>query len=203
MLDYTVIASGSSGNSVLIGDVLVDCGVPYNRLKEHLYSVKHLLLTHIHSDHINRQTLESIKKKHPKISIWGNHEVYQKHGVDVVVGDYPVRHRGFEVEPFSLVHDVVTTGYVWKDKGHRILYATDTSSLEKAPEGKYDYLFLESNYDEVKVKMAMESHSGNGYCHAFDNLRHLSSQQAKTFYYTRRASKEAVWVELHKSAKFY
>ena len=61
-MHYEIISTGSKGNSVIINDIMVDCGVAFKRLKEYLYDIKYLLLTHIHSDHIKPTTLKRIKK---------------------------------------------------------------------------------------------------------------------------------------------
>ncbi|MGK9479829.1 hypothetical protein QQG13_09200, partial [Melissococcus plutonius] len=61
-LDYQVIASGSKGNAVRIKNVMVDCGIPFKKMKEALYECNYLLITHIHSDHIRPATLNKIKE---------------------------------------------------------------------------------------------------------------------------------------------
>ena len=61
----------------MINDVLVDCGIPFNKIKDELYEIKYLLLTHIHSDHVRPATLKSIKAMFPKIQVIGNYEVHQ------------------------------------------------------------------------------------------------------------------------------
>lgn len=60
-LDYRVIASGSKGNAVRIGDVMVDCGISFKDMKDALYECKYLLITHTHSDHVRKATLKKIK----------------------------------------------------------------------------------------------------------------------------------------------
>ena len=39
MLDYNVIASGSKGNAVRIGNIMIDCGITFGRMEEDLYKV--------------------------------------------------------------------------------------------------------------------------------------------------------------------
>ncbi len=36
-LNYEILGSGSSGNCVVIEDMMVDIGLPYERIKENLY----------------------------------------------------------------------------------------------------------------------------------------------------------------------
>lgn len=203
-MDYKIINSGSSGNAVRINDVMIDCGVSFKLMKDELYKCKYLLLTHIHVDHIKPATLRQIKKLFPKIQIIGNHEVAQIFGVDVIANHgFPVITRDYEFIPWEGVHDVVCTGYAWEFQGLKIIYATDTSSVENAPKWKYDYVFLESNYDENKVKNIKDSRKRFGYEILEGAYRHLSTQKCKEFYYLNRASRDSVLVELHKSLRFY
>lgn len=200
---YEIISSGSKGNCVIINDVMVDCGVPFNRINDYLYDVKYLLLTHIHGDHVRPATIKSIKKLFPKITIIGNYEVHQSFGVDEIANEgFPIQTEDYEFLPFECEHDVVTHGFTWEFEDKSIIYATDTATMEHAPDDKFDYLFLESNHDEYKLEQAMNQVKGN-YNPYLSGKRHLSTQQAKTFYYTHRKNRDSEFIELHKSERFY
>lgn len=202
-MNYEVIASGSKGNCVVINDVMVDCGVPFGNIKEHLYGVKYLLLTHIHTDHVKPSTLERIKKLFPRITIIGNYEVHQMFGVHQISNEgFPIETEDYIFEPFKCVHDVVTQGFSWKYGDQSILYATDTNNMDYAPSGKFDYFFLESNHDEKKLELAGQQAMGP-YNPYISGKRHLSTQQAKGFYYTNRRNRDSEFIELHKSSRFY
>ena len=54
---------------------MFDCGVPFSHMKEDLYKVDALLITHAHSDHIKPATFERIRKEFPMISIFANADV--------------------------------------------------------------------------------------------------------------------------------
>lgn len=201
---YEIISTGSKGNSVIINDIMVDCGVAFKRLKEYLYDIKYLLLTHIHSDHIKPTTLKRIKKEFPHIKVIGNYEVAQLYDVDHIINaGFPMDIDNYTFEAFECVHDVVTYGYTWSFNDNEIIYATDTNSLENAPERKYDYLFLESNYDVEKLELARGKRSKYGYDPYISGLRHLSTKDCKTFYYLNRRDKSSELIELHMSERFY
>lgn len=201
---YEIISTGSKGNSVIINDIMVDCGVAFKRLKEYLYDIKYLLLTHIHSDHIKPTTLKRIKKEFPHIKVIGNYEVAQLYDVDHIINaGFPMDIDNYTFEAFECVHDVVTYGYTWSFNDNEIIYATDTNSLENAPERKYDYLFLESNYDVEKLELARGKRSKYGYDPYISGLRHLSTKDCKTFYYLNRKDKNSELIELHMSERFY
>ncbi|MDS3871847.1 hypothetical protein [Staphylococcus hominis] len=201
---YEIISTGSKGNSVIINDIMVDCGVAFKRLKEYLYDIKYLLLTHIHSDHIKPTTLKRIKKEFPHIKVIGNYEIAQLYDVDHIINaGFPMDIDNYTFEAFECVHDVVTYGYTWSFDNNEIIYATDTNSLENAPSKKYDYLFLESNYDVEKLEQARGKRSKYGYDPYISGLRHLSTKDCKTFYYLNRRDKESKLIELHMSERFY
>ena len=120
----------------------------------------------------------------------------------ITANDVPLKLKNFEVVPFELVHDIPNTGFAWNDNGTNFIFATDTVTLKNAPSWKYDWLFLESNHDINKVKQAQEQHT-SGYKVYIGSLRHLSTQEAKTFYYMNRRNKHSKFIELHKSNRFY
>ena len=70
---FTVLASGSSGNASLLqtprGGLLLDCGLPPQELSQRLdkigvswSAVNAVVITHTHSDHWNRYTLEHLRR---------------------------------------------------------------------------------------------------------------------------------------------
>jgi ribonuclease BN (tRNA processing enzyme) len=202
-MNYEVISSGSKGNCVIVNDVMIDCGLPFNKIKNELYDIKYLLITHVHSDHLKVQTLLNIAQHFPRIQIIGNYEVHQMYNVDIIANS------GFEIVtddyifyPFECVHDVLTYGYTWNFEGNDIIYATDTSTLVNAPKKKYDFFFLESNHDEAKLEEVRNQYKGS-YNPYLGGKRHLSTQQAKAFYYLHRRTLDSQFIELHKSTRFY
>lgn len=201
-MKYEIIATGSKGNCVIINDVMIDAGVPFGKIKEHLYDIRYLLLTHIHGDHIKPSTVKNIKSLFPKITIIGNWEVHQSTGVDIICNHgYEVITDDYTFRPFECKHDVVTTGYTWEFEGLSILYATDLNNTDTCPEGKYDFIFLESNFDQKKLDKVDDNKYG--YNVTAGAKRHLSTQESKAFYYMNRKDKESKWIELHQSHRFY
>ena len=98
-MNYKIISSGSKGNCVVINDVMVDCGLAFNKIKEELYNIKYLLITHTHGDHLRLKTIAGIAKLFPKIQIIGNYEVH-----DVFNCNY-IANAGFSI---------VTDDYIFK-----------------------------------------------------------------------------------------
>ena len=206
LLDYKIIRSGSKGNAVRVDDVMFDCGVPFKEMEAELYKCKFLIITHTHSDHLNMRTFKAIKRKFPRLTIVGNWHVAGKvNGVEKITGDESILvYKDRKITSFKCVHDVPCHGYVIEKDGMNIIYATDTSTLEFAPQLKYDYFFIESNHDSNKINAIQgNSYQKYGYDAYAGAMRHLSTQSSKAFYYMNRRSKESEWIELHKSERFY
>ena len=182
---------------------MVDCGVSFKLIKDDLYNIKYLLLTHTHSDHINQNTFELILKRFPTITVIGNYEVHSQFNCNIIANEgFEIVTENYIFTPFLCEHDVLTYGYIWKAHEKEIIYCTDTGTLKNAPVKKYDYFFLESNHDEAKLE-AIRGQQKGSYNPYLSGKRHLSTQAAKAFYYTNRRSKESELIELHKSQRFY
>lgn len=206
-LNYKVIASGSKGNCVIIENVMIDAGVPYKDIKEYLYDIDVLLYTHAHGDHFRETTFKRIRKEFPNIIIAANETLWEVANTDFdeMVRDYkPIEAAGYTITPFPGIHDIEVHGFEWYVGDIHVIYMTDTNTMEFAPrDGKYDYLFLESNHDKHKLEKAKGKNKKYHYPAYRSGLRHLSTQQSKEFYLCNRRSRDSEWIELHKSSRFY
>lgn len=202
-LDYKIIGSGSKGNAVRIEDIMIDCGVAYKDMKAELNKCKLLFITHIHSDHLNKRTMKQIKRHHRTLKIVGNWQVAQHTEVDIISNIKPIESKTWTITPFEVPHDVLCQGIVIELKKYdiSIIYVTDSAGHKDWKQGKYDYLFIESNHDENKLKML--DVKKYGYDVISGAKRHTSYQESKAFYYMNRKSKDSEWIELHKSERFY
>ncbi len=203
-MNYNIISTGSKGNCcILHDDVMVDCGVPYSKIKNELYAVKYLLITHTHQDHLQPKTIRQIAENFPRITIIGNYEVHAVYNCNIIANaGYEIVTDDYVFNPFPCVHDVLCYGFTWEWNGQSIIYATDTSNLNYAPTGKYDWLFLESNHDEQKLEQVRNQQKGS-YNPYLSGKRHLSTQQAKNFFYMNRRDQNSQFIELHQSSRFY
>lgn len=203
-LDYNIIATGSTGNAVRIENIMIDCGIPFIRMKEDLYKVDSLLITHAHSDHVKPRTLERIRKEFPNIRVYANADVAYRYTVDKVIGTAPFKVRGKKrVIPFDGVHDVPVTGFVLLIEDLNVLYMTDSARVNPPGDIKFDYMFLESNFDERKLRELSKQYKRRGYDPYSSVTRHLSTQKCKEFYYVNRRNEKSVLIELHQSHRFY
>ena len=136
--------------------------------------------------------------------MYANADVAYQFPIDKVIGTAPFKVRGKkDIIPFDGVHDVPVTGYVIQTKGMNILYMTDTAKVNPPGDLKFDYVFLESNFDERKLRELSKQYRRKGYDPYLSVTRHLSTQKCKEFYYVNRRNEESVLVELHQSHRFY
>ena len=203
-IDYKVIATGSKGNAVRIGHIMIDCGIAFSKMKDDLYKCDTLLITHTHSDHIKKSTLLKIMDEFPRIKIYGNYDVAYQYPTVKVIGTKSFKLRdGTLITPFEGTHDVPVTYFVIQKDDLNIIYATDTCEVENYLGIKFDYVFLESNYDEHKLMTLGYKYKSKNYDPTDSSIRHLSTARCKGFYYMNRRNKDSVLIELHMSERFY
>nr|DAF34865.1 MAG TPA: YycJ-like MBL-fold protein [Caudoviricetes sp.] len=205
-----VINSGSEGNAVIYNNaIMVDCGVSLKALNEVKRSLKIVLLTHKHSDHLKLRTLQRLQAERPTLRVaCGNfllEELPCIKNIDVLQVGKIYDYGAFKVSPVKLYHDVPNFGWrIFLPNGQKIFHATDTVHLEGITAKGYDLYAIEHNYCEEYIQQAIEEARANGeYTHAYGNINtHLSIQQARAFIEANRKESSEV-LELHKSRSFY
>lgn len=210
MIQTQVISSGSEGNAVIYNNaIMVDCGVSLKALEAVKRSLKIVLLTHKHSDHLKIRTLQRLQAERPTLRVaCGNfllEELPCIKNIDVLQVGKIYDYGAFKVSPVKLYHDVPNFGWrIFLPNGQKIFHATDTVHLEGISAKGYDLYAIEHNYCEEYIQEAIEEARANGeYTHAYGNINtHLSIQQARAFIEKNRKESSEV-LELHKSRSFY
>ena len=210
MIQTQVINSGSEGNAVIYNNaIMVDCGVTLKALQEVKRSLKIVLLTHKHGDHLKLRTLQRLQAERPTLRVaCGNfllEELPCIKNIDVLQVGKIYDYGAFKVSPVKLYHDVPNFGWrIFLPNGQKIFHATDTAHLEGITAKGYDLYAIEHNYCEEYIQQAIEEARANGeYTHAYGNINtHMSVQQAKVFIEANRKESSEV-LELHKSRSFY
>lgn len=205
-----VISSGSEGNAVIYNNaIMVDCGVSLKALQEVKRSLKIVLLTHKHSDHLKIRTLQRLQAERPTLRIACGDFLLEElpciKNIDVLQVGKIYDYGAFKVSPVKLYHDVPNFGWrIFLPNGQKIFHATDTVHLEGISAKGYDLYAIEHNYCEEYIQEAIEEARANGeYTHAYGNINtHLSIQQARAFIEANRKESSEV-LELHKSRSFY
>ena len=210
MIQTQVISSGSEGNAVIYNNaIMVDCGVSLKALSEVKRSLKIVLLTHKHSDHLKIRTLQRLQAERPTLRVACGDFLLEElpciKNIDVLQVGKLYDYGAFKVSPVKLYHDVPNVGWrIFLNNGQKIFHATDTVHLEGITAKGYDLYAIEHNYCEEYIQQAIEEARANGeYTHAYGNINtHLSIQQARAFVETNRKESSEV-LELHKSRSFY
>ena len=186
MIPAKVISSGSEGNAVIYDNaIMVDCGVSLKALQEVKRSLKIVLLTHKHSDHLKIRTLQRLQAERPTLRVaCGNfllEELPCIKNIDVLQVGKIYDYEAFKVSPIKLYHDVPNFGWrIFLPNGQKIFHATDTAHLEGITAKGYDLYAIEHNYCEEYIQQAIEEARANGeYTHAYGNINtHMSVQQS-------------------------
>jgi len=161
-----VLASGSSGNAILIimgrHKILVDAGISCRRIEKGLAAMglnigklDTVLVTHEHKDHV--KGLEVLIKKYrlpvyTRPDTWSHIDCYNK----LPPGccnflDQELELGDLKIEAFPISHDAADpVGYIFYGENRKCVIATDlgvvTEEVKNALEGA-DVLVLESNHD--------------------------------------------------------
>lgn len=205
-----VISSGSEGNAVIYNNaIMVDCGVSLKALEAVKRSLKIVLLTHKHSDHLKLRTLQRLQAERPTLRVACGAFLLEElpciKNIDVLQVGKIYDYGAFKVSPVKLYHDVPNFGWrIFLPNGQKIFHATDTVHLEGITAKGYDLYAIEHNYCEEYIHQAIEeAHAKGEYTHAYGNINtHLSIQQARAFIEANRKESSEV-LELHKSRSFY
>jgi phosphoribosyl 1,2-cyclic phosphodiesterase len=159
----TVLASGSSGNATLIqGDgfgLLLDCGLPPQELAARLQvagatwqSVNAVVITHTHTDHWNRYTLEHLRRLNiPFFAHRKHHDALASHAAygpltraglthDYQPGERVALGGGLGVRAVQVPHDsdptyAIRVDYTGPGGGWAVGVASD---LGRVPDGLFD-----------------------------------------------------------------
>ncbi len=177
MLKFISFGSGSSGNCYYLATdsdgLLIDIGVGIRTLKKHFRdfgvkfdSVKRVLVTHDHADHIKSVGSFSYEYNIPVYAtslvhkgIDGNYCVARKVPSELkreITIDEAMELGDFRVTPFHVPHDATeNVGYCIEVEGVTFVIITDMGSItdEIRPYiTAADYLVIEANHDEEMLQ---------------------------------------------------
>ncbi|WLD81439.1 MBL fold metallo-hydrolase [Selenomonas dianae] len=153
-MDIRVIASGSSGNSYLIGDgrtrLLLDAGIPFRRIQIgcsfRTSSIDGCLVTHRHGDHA--AAIPKLLRR--GIAVYSNADVAGVYeGVQELTARKEHTIGTMRILPFMAEHDVPCYGYqvTSEETGEKLVYITDSAYVRYTFTG-LTHIMIEANYDE-------------------------------------------------------
>lgn len=171
-LHFMSLGSGSSGNCSYIGTkrggILVDAGVKTDEVQKMLSangipmsSIKALLITHDHSDHV--RYAYNIVRNYKHIRLFCTNRVLngilRRHSISKRIKEYhnpifkeiPFKILDFEITAFDVPHDGTDNmGFSIDFDGRHFVLATDLGAVQERARfymSRANYLVIEANYD--------------------------------------------------------
>lgn len=191
-MNYKIISSCSTGNATIIKDIiLIDCGVTFKRLEKYYKKLKLVLLTHIHSDHFKKETIKKLAQERPTLRFacckWLLKPLLDcgvnRNNIDILEIGTKYDYKLFKIVPIKLYHDVPQCGYRVLFDNYKVIYMTDTKTVEGISAKNYDLYLVEGNYDEDEIQERIKQKQQD--CQYVYEFRakdsHLSKQQASEF----------------------
>ena len=194
-MTYNILATGSSGNAVLINDnILVDIGVPFAKLAPHAGKIKLVLTTHIHSDHFKPSTVRKLHQLHPAIRFgcceWMAGTLLEagvdKRVIDVLRPRFQFDYGEFTVQAERVSHNVENCGYkimifdLKNNDAETVFYATDCATLDGIEAKNFDLYMIEANHRRAEIEARIaEKQAAGEFAYEVEACRnHLSYEQA-------------------------
>ena len=213
---YEILATGSTGNCVIINDTIaIDMGVPYKTIEPYLGKLQLVLLTHLHSDHFNPRTIRRMAYEKPSLRfgccVWMVPYLLKKDDkgrpavkptqIDVFEPDKWGQYNGaikLLISPIKLTHNVANCGWKIFHGGEAAIYATDTGTLDGIEAKGYDLYMIEANHTRAELEARLAEKEANGE-YAYERRaaeNHLSYEQAVEWL-TANMGPNSLWVPMH------
>lgn len=189
---YNILATGSEGNATVIeNEILIDCGVSFAKLQDYYKKLKLVFISHIHSDHFNKTTVKRLAKERPTLRFAVGpflvNDLLQcgvaKRNIDILQIGSRLKYKTFSLQPLKLYHDVENYGLRLFYGQKKILYATDTNTLEGIKAKNYDLYLVEANYTEEDMERRIKEKEATGqYVYEYRaKNNHLSLEKCNDF----------------------
>jgi ribonuclease BN (tRNA processing enzyme) len=160
-MNYKIISSCSTGNATIIRDIiLIDCGVTFKKLEKYYKQLKIVLLTHVHQDHFNRSTIKRLVQERPTLRFtcceWLLQPLLEcgveRRNIDILQIGTKYDYKLFKIVAIKLYHDVNQCGYRILFDDYKVIYMTDTKTIEGISAKNYDLYLVEANYKENELE---------------------------------------------------
>jgi len=198
MLQFSVLASGSTGNAIYVETdqhkFLVDAGFSGKQMEELFKQINRnpkdlsgILVTHEHSDHIKGVGILARKYQLP---IYANEKTW--HAMSPLIGEistdlkfvFPMEtvksFGSLDIESFGVSHDAAEPMfYVFHQDGKKIVIITDTGYVSNRMIGiikNADYYVFESNHDVEMLRMG--KYPWNLKRRILSDIGHVSNEDA-------------------------
>lgn len=210
-ITYNILASGSSGNCLIINKFLVlDLGISFKKIKPFYKDIKLVFISHGHIDHLNKTCVKMLARERPTVRFavgkWLVPILLEcgvsKQNIDIIEAPKVYDYGICKISPVVLYHDVPNYGlriFIGEEKA---IYIVDTRTVEGIKAKGYQWYFLESNYDEDDLEQRIiEKTAAGQYCYELNVAsRHLSHEECSEWLMQNMGQKsEYVLLHQHKS----
>lgn len=176
MIKYSILASGSTGNSIYVGNekfnILIDAGLSGKKIEESLNQIgvnpkllNAIFITHEHDDHV--RGIGVLSRKY-NIPIYANLKTLSNLPANVGTIDDELkkvfdtgsiqRFETLEIESFGISHDAAEpVGYVIKEGNTKLSIVTDLGYVSNKIKEKIngsDAFIFEANHDVHMLRMS-------------------------------------------------
>ena len=209
-MNYNVIATGSTGNAVVINDsILIDCGTSFKALEPVVKKLRIVLLTHCHTDHFNPTTIRRLAAERPTLRFacckWLVANLLacgvSAHNIDMLQTGKLYSCGEYKISPIKLYHDVDNCGWRIFRGPEKAIYITDTTTVKGIIAKNYDLYLVEANYSEPEIHERIRSKETTGqYIYEYRVLKtHLSKEECDEWLLENAGeNSEYVYIHQHK-----
>lgn len=191
-MKYNIINSGSDGNCIIVNDeIMLDIGVSFKKIQPYYKNIKLVFISHIHGDHFNKRTIKTLASERPTVRFCVGKYLVQdllecgvnSKNIDVLSLGTRLNYGQFSIQPIKLYHDVENFGCRIILAQKKMIYITDTKTVEGIKAKDYDLYLIEGNYDEEEIQQRIKNKREQGvYINEYRTIdTHLSVQQATDF----------------------
>ena len=154
-----VLASGSKGNAYTLDDILIDCGIQFDRIlkRNRFEKIRYCLLSHWHGDH-SKAVNDVIKHG---IKVYASAETFARLKLKSKANCYAIRAGGvyelgdWIVYPYEAEHCEGALYFVLEKGSEKILFSTDNAVIHEDHAGLTE-IYIEANYSEKLLDYNIE-----------------------------------------------
>lgn len=207
-MHYSIINTGSDGNCTIVNDIIaIDMGISYKKLTPYVDKLKLVFISHCHGDHFNKTTVKLLSKNRPTLRFAvGRYLVndlikngVDKANIDVIEPNTTYDYGIFKISPLKLFHDVENMGLRLFINNKKLIYATDTYTLEGITAKGYDVYLIEGNYENEEE---LHERAYNDYYESRVKKTHLSKEYA-TKWLLENMSENSIYEFMHEHKNRY
>ena len=192
-MNYNIINSNSDGNAIIVNKILMlDCGVPYTKIKPYLKDIKLIFISHIHKDHLLPSTISKIAYNHPSIKfVVGSKDIVKRLaecGIRTNKIILLLENKWFDMNLIKVrleptTHDVPNHCLKFEINKKRGIYIVDTANVDNIEANGYDLYLIENNYREDILKKHIEECEDENKLYYLNRVSrtHLADEQCNSF----------------------